>query len=60
MFHIWAIVTSIRILAIDPLQRILDLAVKNGILPPIPLTIAKLSTSLYADDVAIFINLKGN
>jgi hypothetical protein len=56
MFHIWAIVTSICILAIDPLQRILDLAVRNGILPPISLTTTKLSTSLYADDVAIFIN----
>ena len=44
------------ILAIDPLQRILDLAARNGILSPIPLTTAKLRTSLYADDAAIFIN----
>jgi hypothetical protein len=44
------------ILAIDPLQHILDLAARNGILYPIPLTTAKLRTSLYADDAAIFIN----
>ncbi|WVZ91565.1 hypothetical protein U9M48_037717 [Paspalum notatum var. saurae] len=44
------------ILAIDPLQRILDLATRHGILSPLPLTAAKLRTSLYADDAAIFIN----
>ena len=44
------------ILAIDPLQRILDLATRHGILSPLPLTTAKLRTSLYADDAAIFIN----
>jgi hypothetical protein len=43
------------ILAIDPLQRILDLALDNGILTPLPLASMKLRTSLYADDAAIFI-----
>jgi hypothetical protein len=38
------------ILAIDPLQCILDLAARNGILSPVPLTTAKLRTSLYDDD----------
>jgi hypothetical protein len=44
------------ILAFDPLQRILDLASEHSILTPLPLAAAKLRTSLYADDVAIFIN----
>ena len=44
------------ILAFDPLQRILDLASKQGVLTPLPLAAAKLRTSLYADDAAIFIN----
>ncbi|KAJ1286483.1 hypothetical protein BS78_03G355400 [Paspalum vaginatum] len=44
------------ILAIDPLQRILDLATQHGILTPLPLTAAKLRTSLYADAAAIFVN----
>ena len=44
------------ILAIDPLQKILDLAMQHGILKPLALTTAKLRTSLYADDAAIFLN----
>ena len=44
------------ILAIDPLQKILDLATQHGILTPLTLTTAKLRTSLYADDAAIFLN----
>ena len=44
------------ILAFDPLQRILDLASEHGVLAPLPLAAAKLKTSLYADDAAIFIN----
>jgi mannosylglycoprotein endo-beta-mannosidase len=43
------------ILAIDPLQRILDMASTNGILTPLPLVSMNLRTSLYADDAAIFI-----
>ena len=35
------------ILAIDPLQKMLDLATQNGILTPLPLATAKLRTSLY-------------
>jgi hypothetical protein len=44
------------ILAFDPLQRILDLGSEHSILTPLPLAAAKLRTSLYADNVAIFIN----
>jgi hypothetical protein len=43
------------ILAIEPLQRILNLAASNGILMLLPLASMKLRTSLYADDAAIFI-----
>ncbi|WVZ89665.1 LOW QUALITY PROTEIN: hypothetical protein U9M48_036039 [Paspalum notatum var. saurae] len=44
------------ILAIDPLQHILDLTTRNGILSPLPLTTAKLRTYLYADAAIVFIN----
>ena len=44
------------ILAMDPLQRLLDLATQQGILTPLPITAAKWRTSLYADDAAIFIS----
>jgi hypothetical protein len=44
------------ILAMDPLQRLLDLATQQRILTPLPLTAAKWRTSMYADDAAIFIN----
>ena len=45
------------ILAMDPLQRLLDQATQHGILTPLPL-MAKWRTSMYADDAAIFINPK--
>jgi len=44
------------ILAMDPLQRLLDLATQYGILTRLPFTAAKWRTSMYADDAAIFIN----
>ncbi|WVZ62234.1 hypothetical protein U9M48_012000 [Paspalum notatum var. saurae] len=44
------------IFAINPLQRILNLATQQGFLSPLPLASAKLSTSLFADDAAIFLN----
>jgi len=44
------------ILAMDPLQRLLDRATDHGILTPLPITAAKWRTSMYADDVAIFIS----
>ena len=44
------------ILAIDPLQNMLDLAIQNGILTPLLLATAMLCTSLYADDAVIFLN----
>ena len=44
------------ILAMDPLQRLLDQATQHGILTPLPITAAKWRTSMYADDAAIFIS----
>jgi hypothetical protein len=44
------------ILAMDPLQRLLDMATTQGILSPLPLATTRWSTSMYADDAAIFIN----
>jgi negative regulator of replication initiation len=44
------------ILAMDPLQRLLDLATQQGTLTPLPPAAARWRTSLYADDTAIFIN----
>ena len=51
------------ILAMDPLQRLLDRATDHGILTPLritaaplPITTAKWRTSMYADDAAIFIS----
>ena len=44
------------ILAMDPLQRLLDQATQHGILTPLPITVVKWRTSMYADDAAIFIN----
>jgi len=44
------------ILAMDLLQRLLDLVTRQGILTPLPLTAAKWTASMYADDAAIFIN----
>jgi hypothetical protein len=44
------------ILAMDPLQRLLDLATQQGILTPLPSAAARWRTSMYADDAAIFIN----
>jgi hypothetical protein len=42
------------ILAIDPLQRIIETAVSRGILNPVLPRAASLRCSLYADDAAIF------
>ena len=44
------------ILAMDPLQRMLELATQNGAISPLPSTIARWIVSLYADDAAIFLN----
>jgi len=44
------------ILAMDPLQRLLDMATQHGALTALPLPAARWRTSMYADDVAIFIN----
>ena len=44
------------ILAMDPLQRLLDMATQQGMLTPMPPVAAKWRTSMYADDAAIFIN----
>ena len=44
------------ILAMDPLQRLLDMATQHGALTTLPLRASRWRTSMYADDVAIFIN----
>jgi hypothetical protein len=43
------------ILAMDPLQCLLDKATEHGLLNPIGVDPVKLRTNLYADDVALFI-----
>ena len=44
----------LRFLAIDPLQRIIEVAANRGILNPVLPRAANLRCALYADDVAIF------
>jgi hypothetical protein len=44
------------ILAMDPLQRILDLATNHGTLSPLPEETARWRTLLYADAAAILLN----
>jgi hypothetical protein len=46
----------LSILAMDPMQRILDLATQHSILSNLPLAVARWRTSMYADDATIFIN----
>jgi hypothetical protein len=46
----------LSILAMDPMQRILDLATQHSILSNLPLAVARWRTSMYADAAAIFIN----
>ncbi|WVZ92280.1 hypothetical protein U9M48_038358 [Paspalum notatum var. saurae] len=43
------------ILAMDPIQRILDRATQQGLLTPIGRDPIKIRTSLYADDAALFV-----
>jgi hypothetical protein len=43
------------ILAMDPLQRMLEKATQVGLLTPIGAEPIKFRTSLYADDAALFI-----
>jgi hypothetical protein len=43
------------ILAMYPLQRLLDMATQEGLLHPIGADPVKLRTNLYADDVVLFI-----
>lgn len=50
--------SMLSILAMDPLQRLLDLATSHDVLMQLPLVVAKWRTSMYADDAAIFINPK--
>jgi len=44
------------ILAIDALQKVLELATQDGVLSPLRGRYAKIRLSLYADDVVIFLN----
>jgi len=46
------------ILAMDPLQRLLDLATSYNVLTQLPLVVAKWRLSTYDDDAAIFVNPK--
>jgi hypothetical protein len=46
------------ILAMEPLQRLLDIATAENLLTPLANRAAKLRTSLYADNAAIFLNPK--
>jgi len=48
------------ILAMEPLQRMLDLATEQGLLSPIRNINAKIRTSLFADDAVIFLNPVGS
>jgi hypothetical protein len=43
------------IIAIDPLQKLLDKPTQMGLLHPIGTDPVKLRTSLYADDAALFV-----
>ena len=43
------------ILAMDPIQKILDQATLQGLLTPIGTDPIRIRTSLYADDAAVFI-----
>lgn len=44
------------ILAMEPLQRLLEIYTQAGLLTPLNLRSAKIRVSLYADDAAIFLN----
>jgi hypothetical protein len=44
------------ILAMEPLHRLLELAHLIGLPSPINKTMAQLRISMYADDVAVFVN----
>jgi hypothetical protein len=43
------------ILAMDPLQKILDMATKRGLLTPIGADPIRMRTSMYADDAVLFL-----
>jgi retron-type reverse transcriptase len=45
------------ILAMDPLQKMLDLATQQGLLSPIGTDPIKMRTSLYADDAMLFLHM---
>jgi hypothetical protein len=45
------------ILTMDPLQWLLDMATRAGLLHPIGANLVRLRTSMYADDTAMFIRL---
>jgi hypothetical protein len=44
------------ILAMEPLQRLLEKATANNVLSPLTLRAARLRASFYADDAALFLN----
>jgi mannosylglycoprotein endo-beta-mannosidase len=44
------------ILAMEPLQRMFAVAAEDGLLTPLPSSTVNLRVSMYADDVAVFVN----
>lgn len=44
------------IVAIDPIQRLVNMATQEGLLSPLSNRAARFRVSLYADDAAIFVN----
>ena len=44
------------IIAMEPLQRMFDIAVQDGLLMPLGGRVSNLRASLYADDTAVFLN----
>jgi mannosylglycoprotein endo-beta-mannosidase len=46
------------ILAMEPLQRLLELATLHQVISPLKLRAARLRVSFYADDAALFVNPK--
>jgi hypothetical protein len=46
---------ELGILTMDPLQQMLNMATREGLLTPIGANLIKMHTSLYADDAVLFL-----
>lgn len=53
----YALAHMLFILALEPLQRLFAIAMDHGLLSVVLHHAAKMRTSLYADDAALFLNL---